>query len=143
MKTLRLEAYYPVDADRLFALASDLDALEAVTRPWIQFDHLPSGQVKTGQVIDVAVSLLGVFPPQPYRMRVVRCDEVLRLLRSEEEGMGVARFVHVVTVTPEGTGAKLVDLIEIDAGWKTWIVWLWARFLYGRRHKKRLALLGL
>jgi len=72
---------YPVDADTLFALASDLDALDAVSKPFVVFDHLPSGPIRAGQVIDVDVSIFGLLPSQPYRMHVVECNPLARRFR--------------------------------------------------------------
>lgn len=140
-KTLILEQVYPVDPDRLFRLVTDLDTLDAVTKPWVQFQHLPSGQVREGQVIDVAVSAFGLFPMLPYRMRVTRFDPEARLMRSEEDGLGIHMLTHELEVVPEAGGARLIDRIEIDAGWKTPVFTAWAQLIYGWRHHIRLRLL--
>jgi hypothetical protein len=140
---LTFEHFYPVEADRLFSLAADLDALDAIGRPWIEFRHLPSGPVQAGQVIDVSLSVLGLFPELPYRMRVVICDPVRRVLRSEEDGMGIRFMSHDIAVTDVPGGARIVDRIAIEAGWRTPFVALCARILYRRRHRVRRHLLGL
>lgn len=142
-KTLRFEHQYPVDPDRLFALVSDLDTLDAVSKPWVQFHHLPSGSVQTGQIIDVALSLFGVLPVRPYRMHVVLCDPEARRLRSEEDGMGVHKLTHEVEVRPTRDGSVLFDRIEIDAGWLTPIIATYAWIVYRWRHHIRLRLLGV
>lgn len=142
--TLTFEHSYPVDPDRLFALTRDLDTLEAVTKPFVQFDHLPSGPVEAGQVVDVAVSIFGVFPGQPWRMRIVVCDAETRRLTSEEDGMGVDRLLHEIEVREDHEGARLVDRILIEAGW--WLLPLaagWAWIMYRWRHRARLRLLAL
>lgn len=140
-KTLNFEHRYPVSPDRLFALVTDLDTLDAVSKPWLQFHHLPSGPVHAGQIIDVAVSLFGVFPVLPYRMQVTDCDPVTRRMRSLEDGAGVRQLVHELTVSAEGRGARLVDRVRIDAGWRTPFAAMCARLLYRWRHHARLRLL--
>jgi len=140
-RKLRFENSYPVSADRLFALVTDLDTLEAVSKPWVQLHHLPSGQVRAGQTIDVAMSLFGLFPGRPYRMSVILCDPVTRLMRSEERGMGVQRLTHDLSVRSDGNGAVLVDQIEIEAGWRTPFIVVCAWFAYRWRHHVRLRLL--
>ena len=140
-KVLRFEHAYPASADRLFQLVIDLDTLDAVTKPWVQFHHLPSGPVHEGQVIDVALSVFGVFPVRPYRMRVVLCDAQTRRMRSEEDGMGIHRLTHELKVKPGGDGAILYDRVEIDAGWITPLVAAWAWVIYRWRHHIRLRLL--
>ena len=94
-----------------------------------------------GQVIDVALSVFGVFPVRPYRMRVVLCDAQTRRMRSEEDGMGIHRLTHELKVKPGGDGAILYDRVEIDAGWITPLVAAWAWVIYRWRHHIRLRLL--
>jgi len=141
-KTLTFENHYPAAPDRVFDLVSDLDTLHAVTRPWIQFHHLPSGPVRTGQVVDVAISVLGLFPARPYRMRVEWCDPTTRQMRTREDGVGVSSLVHDLRVVADGTGARLLDRIEIDAGWKTPLLAVLAWWLYRWRHHVRLRLIA-
>lgn len=141
-RRLTFEHRYSVDADRLFAMATDLDMLEAVSRPWVQFDHLPSGPVWTGQRIDVALSVFGVLPARPYSMHVVLCDPKARLMRSEEHGMGIRSLVHELRVVPEEREAVLIDQIDIDAGWQTGLVAIYAQIAYRWRHRARLRLLA-
>ncbi|MDU9003479.1 hypothetical protein [Sedimentitalea todarodis] len=116
-------------------MAIDLDVLETVSRPWVQFDHLPSGPAQIGQRIDVALSLFGVLPAQPYSMHVVTCDTEARVLRSEEHGIGIARLVHELEVKPADTGAIQIDRVEIDAGWQTGMAALWVSTIYRWRHR--------
>ncbi|MEM9551725.1 MAG: hypothetical protein AAGA05_11145 [Pseudomonadota bacterium] len=134
---------YPVEPDRLFALAADLDALDVVNKPMVQFAHLPSGPVREGQTIDVDVSLFGILPNQPYRMHVALCDPAARHIRSIEDGMGVQKLIHDVHVEATEFGARLVDHLEIEAGWRTPFVSLWVWVMYRRRHRHRLRLLGV
>lgn len=140
-RTLTFKQHYPVDPDRLFDLVSDLDTLDAVSHPWIQFHHLPSGPVRTGQVIDVAISFLGVLPARPYRMCVALCDPATRHMQTREDGVGIYRLVHDLRVDPDGSGARLLDRIEIDAGWKSGLFTVLAWGLYRWRHHLRLRLL--
>lgn len=141
-RTLTFTQHYPVGADRLFDLVIDLDTLDAVTKPWVQFHHLPSGPVQAGQVIDVALSLLGVLPARPYTIRIVECDRTARRMRSRESGMGVRGLSHRVEVAPGDGGSVLTDRVEIDAGWATPLAAIFAWFTYRWRHHVRLRLLG-
>lgn len=133
---------YPVDPDLLFAMAIDLDVLDADCKPWVTFDHLPSGPVWTGQRLDVALSVLGVLPAQPFSMHVLLCDPEARLLRSEQRGVGIARMLHEVRVAPDGAGAVLIDEIDIEAGRMTGLAAACAGVIHRWRHRKRLRLLA-
>ena len=138
-KTLTFRHVYPTDPDRLFELVTDLDTLEAVTRPWMRFDHLPSGPVHEGQVIDVDLSLFGLLPARPYRMVVTKCTDAGHQMTSDETGMGT-HLVHRLEVHPCAQGAELVDIIEVESGWAAPIVTLWLCLTHHWRHHIRMRL---
>lgn len=141
MKTVHLTHDYPASPERVWALATDYDALAQVMEGVVTFEGLPGGRVREGQKIDVMVSLFGKLPKQPYHMEVLECDDSRMVLRSSEVGAGVREWRHTLNVTPTAEGSRLSDRIEIDAGWLTWAFALWARYLYRARHKPRLRLL--
>lgn len=134
---------YPVPPERLWALVTDLDNLEAMNTPLIKFTALPDGHLHTGLVIDTHVSVYGVLPAQPYRIEVLTCDDDAMLVETAESGSGVRNWNHTITVIPTTTGARLTDRIEIDAGFLTFAYVWWARKLYRHRDAPRRTLLGL
>ncbi|MDK3071908.1 hypothetical protein QO034_02185 [Sedimentitalea sp. JM2-8] len=141
-RTLTFRHGYAVDADRLFALVSDLDTLDAISGPWLRFLHLPSGPVVQGQVIDVGVSVFCLFPERPYRMQVVVFDPVARKLRSEESGLGIRKMVHGVQARPDGRHSVLLEHIDIDAGSLTPVVAAFVWIAHKWRHYRRRSLLA-
>ncbi|TMV08872.1 hypothetical protein FGK63_07060 [Ruegeria sediminis] len=141
IRKLTFRHVYPADPDRLFELVTDLDTLEAVTRPWMRFHHLPSGPVREGQVIDVDMSLFGFLPARPYKMVVTRCTGAEHQMTSDETGYGT-HLVHRLEVRPGKDGrSELIDTIEIEAGWMTPLIALWLRLTHRWRHHVRLRLL--
>ena len=75
MKTVIVQNDYSVAAARLWALATDYDALSEVMTDIATFEGLPSGRAQTGQKMEVMVSLFGRLPNQPYFMEIVECDD--------------------------------------------------------------------
>jgi ligand-binding SRPBCC domain-containing protein len=142
MKTVRIENSYPYPADRVWALATDFASFTEVMDGIVTFEGLPTGRTETGQKISVQVSVLGKLPKQSYHMEVVECDDQTMLLRSSERGAGIKSWRHTLRVIPTLDGCKLTDEIEIDAGWKTPVFALWARYVYNARHKPRLRILA-
>ena len=142
MRTVTLEHDYPAPAEEVWAIATDLDALKEVMKGLVSFEGLPSGRVHEGQSLTVMVSLFGKLPAQPYFMEILECDDDAMVLRSFERGAGVKSWKHSLTVAPLGTGCRLMEVIEIEAGWLTWVFAAWARFLYRKRHQPRLRLLA-
>lgn len=141
MRTIRVTHDYPVPPRRLWALVTDYEALGRVMEGVVAFEGLPEGRTRTGQVVDVQVSLFGRLPKQPYRMEVLDCDDARMVLRSSESGAGVRSWRHTLSVEAIPGGSRLRDVIEIDAGILTPVFALWARYLYGARHAPRLRLL--
>lgn len=141
MKTVTVQNDYPVHAARLWALATDYAALQEVMAGLVSFEGLPDGRTRTGQKLEVRVSLFGRLPAQPYRMDVLDCDDLAMVLRSSERGAGVKTWLHTLTVIATETGSRLQDRIEIDARMLTPVFAFWARYLYRARHRPRLRLL--
>ena len=141
MRQLTLTHDYDVSPERLWALATDYGALAQVMAGRIAFEGLPEGRTKSGQSVDVMVSLFGKLPPQPYHMDVLECNDVTWTLRSSERGAGVKSWKHRVQVTATDQGSRLTDTLEIDAGWLTRPFCIWARYLYSARHAPRVRLL--
>lgn len=142
MQTVLISHDYAVPAPALWAIVTDYDALAEVMQGVVEFEGLPPGRTKTGQSFEVMVSLFGKLPQQPYQMDVLESSDKAMLLRSSERGAGVKRWLHTLTVVPTPSGCRLVDQIEIDAGFLTPLFALWARYLYRARHKPRLRMLA-
>ena len=141
MKTVLIENEYAVAPEKLWAIVTDYDALAEVMKGIAAFEGLPTGRTKTGQKLSVMVSMFGKLPNQPYFMEILECDNTSMILRSSERGAGVKSWLHTLTVTETAAGSRLTDHIEIDAGMLTTVFALWAKYLYGARHKPRQKLL--
>ena len=142
MRVVTLTHDYPFPASKVWEIATSYSALATVTAGRLRFRDLPQGRTFTGQHMVVQVSLFGLLPWQPYEMTVLSCDDTQRVLRSSERGAGVERWDHTVHVEETATGCRLRDHIEIEAGALTPLFALWARYMYGARHKPRLRLLN-
>lgn len=141
MKTVIVENEYAVAPAKLWAIATDYGALTEIMKGIASFEGLPTGRTETGQRLNVMVSLFGKLPNQPYEMDILECDNTRMILRSSERGAGVKSWEHTLTVTETEFGSRLTDRIEIEAGILTPVFGLWAKYLYGARHKPRQELL--
>ena len=141
MITVRNTIDYPVAADDLWEATMAYSALDRVMQGKVAFRGLPEGRPFQGQVIDLQVSLFGILPWQAYRIEMVEFSETQRLMRSSEGGAGVTAWRHTSRVVDTGSGSQIVDKIEIEAGWRTPFVALFAKWMYRARHKPRVALL--
>ena len=141
MKTVIVTNDYPVSVERLWAVATDYDALTKIMEGIAVFEGLPPGRAKTGQKLNVMVSLFGKLPRTPYYMEVLECNDDNMVLRSTERGAGVKSWRHTLTVKATPSGSRLTDRIEIEAGILSSVFALWAKYLYSARHKPRMKML--
>ena len=141
MRSVIIENDYDVSSERLWALATDYQALNKVMEGKAVFEGLPQGRTITGQKMTLMVSPLGKLPKKPYVIEILECDDQRRVLRSFEYGLGVKSWRHTLTVKTLGSGSQLRDEVEIEAGVFTPFFALWAKHIYQARHKPRLKLI--
>lgn len=142
MTVINVVNEYPVNADRLWEVVTDFDALRKIMKGIVEFEGVPSGRARTGQTMDIMVSLFGKLPQQPYYMEILECDDANKIMRSSEKGAGVKSWRHTLMVEDTPNGSRLIENIEVKAGILTPIFALWAKYLYHARHKPRLRLLA-
>ena len=143
MATVRLIHDYACDPDKLFAMAVDFDVLMEVMEGLMTYEGMPSEGPFEGQKVHVKTRLFGTLPPQDYFMEVVEYDPARRIIRSREHGAGAKRWDHTLTVEEIPGGARLDDLVEVEAGWKTPIYTAFCRYVYRKRDAPRRRALGL
>ena len=141
-KTISLTHSYDAPSATVWAMATDYEALAKVMEGLVSFEGLPEGRIEKGQHLEVMVSLFGKLPAQPYTMDLLEFDDDEMRFKSSEVGAGVKSWVHELQVVAVGQGCEIREKITVDAGLLTPVFAAWARFMYKRRHGKRLALLA-
>lgn len=135
MQTLIIQHDYPVQPARLWAIATDCAALGVAKAKGARS---PTHAV-TGQMLHLRIPVLGLR--RSHVIHIALCDDARMILRTRELGRGGHRWRLTLAVTPAGTGSRLTERIELDAGFLNPIQSLWAREHYARRHAARLRLL--
>ncbi len=142
-KVVTLTHDYAAPPRDVWHVATDFECFAEAMKGVAIFEGMPSeGALAPNQSFDVKVRLFGWMPPMDYHMRLVEFDDGVMMFQSNEHGGSIKSWKHRLTVTPTETGARLTDRIEIDAGFSTPMMGLWARFVYRRRHKPRLRMLA-
>jgi len=81
--------------------------------------------------------LFGIIPFGTRTIRFERIDPVAREIQSREFDRLIARWDHLIRITPVRLGwCRYRDEIVIEAGWRTLIVWMFAQLLYRHRQRK-------
>ena len=84
------------------------------------------------------ISFVHVWPdPLGYaKLKFERIDQNAGEMRTRESDQLCCRWDHCIRVKPLSNGQTgYSDTVEIDAGWLTPLVWLFARWFY--RHRQR------
>lgn len=138
-RILTVAAFYPRDADAVFAEAIDLDAMVAATRGLATYKGLPSGSLEEGQSYQTYVTVWGWMHNPRYRIHVERLDPAARLVQSREQGRAIRRWDHTLTVEDAPGGCIWTDRVHVDSGWLTPYMVRVGRHLYQHRHRTREA----
>lgn len=81
-----------------------------------------------------------MIPFGVHTIRIVRFD--VDGISSREGNARVPVWNHDITLIPlDDAHTRYTDCVEIQAGWKTLFVWLWARGFYAHRQRKWIRLL--
>ena len=137
---IRIEAAYAEDPDAVFRSAVRYDELAEAMQGIAAYEGLPPGEAQEGQTFDVTVTFWGWMKNPPHTIHVETRDDAARLLQSREHGGWIKRWDHRLQVLPDERGARWVDEIVIDGGWRTFTAAMFARYVYTTRHKARNAL---
>jgi len=80
--------------------------------------------------------LFGIIPFGPRNLEFERIDPTAREIQTRESDPLVRRWDHLISIRPAASGhCWYRDQIDIEAGWLTAGVWLFAQWFY--RHRQR------
>jgi len=143
MAVVSVESTYNVDADALWRHVVRYDTLQTLMNTGAVKVRLPENEERAGDDIALTFRLWDCFPIGRWRIRVLERDDARRRLRSEESGIFVRRWAHVIEISERGPSrARQIDTIEIDAGWLTPLIARFARKEYAARARARAHLLS-
>lgn len=138
-RVLTVSAFYPRDADTVFAEAIDIPAMIHATRGLATYKGLPDGAFQEGHSYETYVTVFKWMHNPHYQIHVERLDPATRLMQSREQGRAIEQWDHTLTVTPKGNGAIWSDRIFVECGLLTGYMVRVGRHLYKHRHRMRAA----
>ena len=141
-KTIRIESTYDASPDAVWAFAKDFSQLAPLSAGSVEFRGLSDVPVVQGQVVEFQVKPFYAKTFKPFRVTMVEVNDTARRFVSQEEGAGVKSWRHTLSVSENGSGARQVDEIEIDAGLMTPLIAFFARRMYQKRAVVRAKLLS-
>ncbi len=143
MKTVRKTSVFPASRKLVFDKLQKLETLQYIAFPYATFTPVdPDDPLtwKPGKRSSYLFRMWGIIPLGVHTIVIERfdIDEI-----SSKEGNGfVPVWNHKIHLKDLGGETEYTDEVDIDAGWKTLFVWLWAKAFYAHRQKRWIELLG-
>lgn len=139
---VRKTSVFPAKREEVFARLQRLETLQFIAAPYASFtpvDHRADFQWQVGSRSTYHFRLFGLIPYGTHTIRIERFDE--DVVQSRESNEHVPVWNHRITLKNLGTSTEYTDEVEIEAGWKTPFIWLWAKAFYAHRQCKWIRLL--
>ncbi len=133
---------FPVSKETVFCKLQQLKTLQYIAWPFAGFE--PIGKTvstwEVGSTSAYRFRLFGVIPFGTHTIHIVRFDP--DGISSCEENEHVPVWNHDITLKAvDAKHTRYTDRVEIQAGWKTVFIWLWANVFYAHRQRKWIRLL--
>ncbi len=133
---------FPASRDTVFQRLQRLETLQYIAKPFATFE--PVGNAGTiwtpGSTSTYRFRLFGFIPFGTHTIHIVRFDP--EGISSRESNEHVPVWNHDIALIPLNEEyTQYTDRVEIQAGWKTVFVWLWANAFYAHRQRKWIGLL--
>ena len=142
--TIRKTSTFPADRHEVFRRLQKLSTLQKVAWPYASFipvNEQSDSTWKPGITSSYKFRLFGFVPFGTHTIHVIRFDEDEGIYTHERnEHVPVWNHEIILRELSDQT-CEYTDQVEIDAGWKTVFIYLWAYCFYSHRQRKWIRLL--
>ncbi len=142
-KIIRKTSVFPASKEAVFSLLQRLETLQYIAKPYATFENLGKDNAliwEPGKAFAFQFRVFGLVPLGVHTIHVKEfCADAIY---TNESNPFCPIWNHrIVLMEKDKTHTVYTDEVEIDAGWKTQFVFLWAKAFYGHRQKKWMKLL--
>ena len=133
---------FPASRNTVFQKLQQLETLQFIARPYAAFEPVNNGKHiwTVGSTSAYRFRLFGVIPFGTHTIHILRFDP--DGVSSHEGNEHVPVWNHEIwLVEKDENHTQYTDRVEIHAGWKTALIWLWTRAFYAHRQRKWIRLL--
>jgi len=136
---------FPSPINVVFNRLKELNTLQYIAAPLATFTPLNGAENlvwRKDEDFKFRFKLFNILPFGIHTIHVVEFDEGSCGIYTHETNTHVPIWNHRILLKSTGAGeTQYTDEVEIYAGWKTPLVYLWAKFFYAHRQKKWIKLL--
>ena len=144
MMTVRKSSVFPATEQEIYQKLQKLKTLQYIAYPFATFEPVNGDNQlvwSAGTVSSFKFKLFGWIPFGVHAIKVIRFGLEEGIL-TRETNKHVAVWNHEITLEKlDENTTRYTDIVEIDAGWKTVLVYLWAGCFYKHRQKKWIKML--
>lgn len=144
MMKVRKTSVFPAAKEEIFVRLQEFETLQYIAYPYATFMPIDGSKEliwRRGMTASFQFKLFRCIPFGIHTINVMRFGSDEGIF-TEEGNKFVPVWNHeIILEAVDEKHTKYTDIVEIDAGWKTLIVYWWAVCFYGHRQKKWLKLL--
>lgn len=139
MLTVKKSSVFPAAKDEIFRRLQKLKTLQYIAHPYATFKSVDDTEELTWQedsAFAFHFKLFALIPFGVHTIKVIQFD-IEKGIYTQEGNKHVPVWNHKIILEKinENT-TKYTDIVEIQAGWKTLFVYLWANCFYAHRQRK-------
>ena len=139
MLTVKKSSVFPAAKDEIFRRLQKLKTLQYIAHPYATFKSVDDTEELTWQedsAFAFHFKLFALIPFGVHTIKVIQFD-IEKGIYTQEGNKHVPIWNHKIILEKinENT-TKYTDIVEIQAGWKTLFVYLWANCFYAHRQRK-------
>jgi hypothetical protein len=142
MKVIKTSVF-PASKEEVFCKLQKLSLLQYIAKPYATFTPVgePISIWKAGTSSAYKLRLFGFIPFGTHKINVISFD-IDNGIYTNEGNEFVPVWNHRIELKElPDKRCQYSDVVEIDAGWKTLFVYLWAKCFYAHRQRRWIKLL--
>ena len=144
-RTVRKSSVFPSDTATIWEHLQHMQTLQYIAFPFAVFKNVKGyGDFKweEGESFEVYFRLFGIIPFGIHCIKIIKFDQANFQILSNESNRFVPIWNHRIYLhSIDSEHTEYTDEVEIDAGWKTLFVYLWANLFYRHRQIRWIKLL--
>lgn len=145
MMTVRKTSIFPASEKEVFKRLQRLKTLQYIAYPMATFTPVNGNNRlvwKEGTTSSYKFRLFGIIPFGVHTIKVIHFG-LKKGIYTNESNTHVPIWNHKILIEKiDDNNTKYTDIVDIDAGWKTVFIYLWAVCFYSHRQKKWVQLLS-
>ena len=139
MLTVKKSSVFPAAKDEIFRRLQKLKTLQYIAHPYATFKSVDDTEELTWQedsAFAFHFKLFALIPFGVHTIKVIQFDKE-KGIYTQEGNKHVPVWNHKIILEKiDENTTKYTDIVEIQAGWKTLFVYLWANCFYAHRQRK-------